>query len=129
MYDNYNFPCGSDTPNAPWNQPDVPEKEFDVLISQTLSKDTTVSTSDYVPIKTIEPENGVYENYADTENTDWKQAYKDSAYTPLEIIAVTKKIAEELVKNTSKRFAGIWLPDLIKNCEGWIEDDLEVMEN
>ena len=38
MYNNYDYPCGTDSPNAPWNQVDNPEREIDVTVSVTLSK-------------------------------------------------------------------------------------------
>ena len=36
-------------PDAPWNQVDNPEKEFDVTCCQTLSKTVSVLTCDYIP--------------------------------------------------------------------------------
>ena len=34
---NYDYPLGSDTKDAPWNQEKLPEKEIEVTISVTLS--------------------------------------------------------------------------------------------
>lgn len=45
--DNYNYPMGSDTSDAPWNQEDIPEKEIEVLVSVTLSKSVKVRVNDY----------------------------------------------------------------------------------
>ncbi len=121
------YPPGAEfDPRAPWNEQEVPERQFDVCISQTLSKSTRVTTNDYVP-EVDQDEDGVYES-ADTSDTDWKEAYKNEHLTPLQLI---EKFKEFLTKH---------LPDLvgisgfkefkrlIKECEGWVEDELTVLE-
>ena len=45
MYDNFNYPAGADTPDAPWNQCDPPEIDIDVTVRETLVKDTSVVTN------------------------------------------------------------------------------------
>lgn len=124
------YPPGAEfDPRAPWNDPGPPEKRaFEVCISQTLSKNTTVTTNDY-SVEVDCDEDGYYESI-DTSETNWKNAYKEERMTPLELI-------EEL-----KGFIERTLPDpvvfpreykkakyLISECEGWVEDDLEIMEN
>ena len=131
MYDNYNYPPGADGPDAPWNQEDTPEKEFEVTISQTLSKNTTVSTNDYCPggcypevecdidgchtITCYEPD--------DTSDTDWRAAYKGEHYTPLELINEFKEMLEKNAPINEER-----RKQLIEECMNWIEDELEVCE-
>ena len=44
------YPAGAyNDPNASYNQPIIPERDFDLTISQSLSKDVTVSTDNYIP--------------------------------------------------------------------------------
>jgi hypothetical protein len=69
MYDNYHYPAGADNEMAPWNEPVIPKKEFDVLVSQTLSRDTSIYTNDYCP--EFDEETG--QTDANTECTDWKR--------------------------------------------------------
>lgn len=45
MYDNYNYPPGSDTPDAPWNQVDPPDVDFNVEAIVTLSRNAVVTTN------------------------------------------------------------------------------------
>ena len=130
MYDNYNFPIGSDTPSAPWNQKELPEKDFKVSVCQCLSKSTEVTTNDYIHSYTKEWDDmgGIEEDITDTSDTDWNQAYKESHYTPLELINAFKSYLElevermEGVKNTRH------YKKLIEECKGWVEDDYEVVE-
>jgi hypothetical protein len=109
---------------APWNEPVIPEKEFDVLVSQTLSRDTSIYTNDYCP--EFDEETG--QTDANTECTDWKKAYSNAAMTPLEIIGAAEKIAKALLEQGQTRVGGVYLKSLVSDCEGWNEDELEVIE-
>lgn len=125
--DNYNYPWGADNASAPWNQVDTPEREFDVLISQTLSKQTTVVTNDFL-IK-IENDEGFSNEIRDTSDTDWEKAYRDYRYTALDLIEIFKKMLQENLPNPKedpKKYKKY--KNLIEECEGWVEDDIEVME-
>ena len=121
------YPAGltDSTPGCPWSEPVIPEKEFDVLVSQTLSRDASIYTDDYCP--EFDEETG--RTYANTEETDWKKAYQDVAMTPLEIIGAAEKIAKALLEQGQTRVGGVYLKGLIEDCEGWAEDEMEVMEN
>ena len=47
MYNNWDYPAGADTPDAPWNEKDPPEKLFNITVSCSLSKDVDVTSIDY----------------------------------------------------------------------------------
>ena len=121
------YPAGltDNTPGCPWSEPIIPEREFDVSISQTLSRDTSICTQDYQP--EFDEETGYTD--ANTDETDWKKAYCDVAMTPLEIIGAAEKIAKALLEQGQTRVGGVYLKNLVKDCEGWVEDETEVMEN
>lgn len=126
------YPPGAEfDPDAPWNQNDPEEKEFKVTVSQTLSKNTTVTTSDYIPGGYFPETEWDIDGYHtvtchepdDTSDTDWKKAYNNEHYTPLGLIQEFKEMLE---KNTP-------IPEtrrkhLIDECMNWIEDDLEICE-
>ena len=46
---NYPEMTQSQWDSAPWNEKETPEKEFEVCITQTLSKTVKVTTNDYIP--------------------------------------------------------------------------------
>lgn len=115
------YPPGAEfDPNAPWNQTEPPEIDFDVCISSTLSKNVKVSTSDY-----REDEEGEIS----TMETDWKAAYGDTHCTPMELIEHCKKLAQAVLDNDT-RYLSVKsrLRMLIEECNGWSEDELEVVE-
>ena len=61
------YPAGAySDPNAPYNEPVIPERDFDIDVEFVMSKTVTVTTNDYAP--DYDDEDG-REN-ANTENTD-----------------------------------------------------------
>lgn len=146
MYDNYNFPAGADTLEAPWNQPEIPEEEFEVTCSQSLSKTTSVRTSNYIPGASgvdYEPDDeGGYVTSAwhddpDTSDTNWAEEYHDNDhYTPIQLIGLYKETLKEQLKSwedmdeiASAKAQIRRIEHLIEECEGWIEDETEYTEN
>ena len=126
---NYDYPAGADNIDAPWNEPDSPkEATFDILISQTLSRSTTITTSDYT-IEGEQDEDGYCERI-DTTETNWKASYKEQRMTPLELIEELKSLLENTLPDLTMRSKEYNRTKyLIEECEGWVEDDFEVMED
>ena len=127
MYDNYSYPAGADTPLAPWNQSDPKERDFEVTVSQTLSKTVTVITNDYYDEVIEEKHNDLVEHNIDTTDTDWEQAYHENDYhTPEQLILLFKRYLEaELGGKQDIPKSPSYLKHLIKECEDWCEDDIE----
>lgn len=124
-----NYPPGAaNDPNAPWNEKETSEKEFEVCITQTLSKTVKVTTNDYIPDGGID-DDGHYYLDIDTSDTDWKKAYKSSHYTPLELIEKFRDFLKSTLRDplggTLKYAHRIML---IEECENWIEDETEIVE-
>ena len=72
------YPIGAEfDPSAPWNQVEIPEREFDVTISSSLSKSTTIESKDYL---IDEDPDG---SYIDTSDIAWTKEYQEQHYTPL----------------------------------------------
>lgn len=70
--DNYSYPIGADTPNAPWNQVDNPEREIEVTVSVTLSKTVKIKVSDYSITDSGKDEDGEYFEDIDYSKCDLK---------------------------------------------------------
>ena len=118
--DIYNYPVGADNDNAPWWEKSMPMKEFEVLCSQTLSKVTKVKTNDYLGS----------EEEPDTTDTDWNSAYNERHYTALGLINEFKSVLQELLKKhkLSDKKASYYR-ELLSECDNWVEDDVEYLEN
>ena len=147
MYDNYSYPCGADTPDAPWNQEEVPEKEFEIQVSQTLVKTCDVITDKYIPGPSgvdydSDDEGGCvaigWNEPDDTSDVDWEKEFSENwHYTPLELINKFKEHLErewdaikdvEDAKDAETRRKKREIKHLIDECEGWENDDTEFEE-
>lgn len=130
------YPPGAEfDPNAPYNQSDLEEREFDVSVSQTLSKSTTVYTNDFISGYQYQEREWdgdgycsvTYQEPDDTSNTDWVEAYRKDSKTPLELIVLLKNIVEG---NVSIDSMNEWQKkSIIEDCSDWVEDELVICEN
>lgn len=110
--DNYNYPVGADTKDAPWNQED---KTIEVLVSITLSKPIKIKVSDYEEVKDYDDEGRPYIDF-DYSNCDLKAAVERQVYLPHEL-----DVAQA-------NFTSIHIPKVIMNdFLDWNVDDFEVI--
>ena len=137
MYNNYDYPCGADGPDAPWNQSDPEPVEVEVAISQTLSKSTKILITDYTvnEWEDFEPDEkgrfyrtgGIEYDFSDS---DLKGAYEEQDYTIPELLDYLKAylIADiaDCDKESGKKQK---LQHILDCCEGWEVDETEVIEN
>ena len=134
------FPAGAEfDPSAPYNQSDPDDMDFDVTCSQTLSKTVTVTTNNYIPGAEgvdyeSDDEGGCYavpyHDDPDTSDTNWAEEYHDNQYhTPAQLLELFKQCLEENMKNGLIFKTPKFTEDLIKECEGWCEDETEFCQN
>ena len=107
--DNYNYPMGADTKDAPWNQVDNPKREIDVTVSVTLSKTVKIKVSDYEITDSGKDEDGEYFEDIDYSNCNLKDAVKEQVILP--------QSAHMYVKGNSK---------VQEDLSNWCVDDLEI---
>lgn len=108
--DNYNYPIGADTKNAPWNQTDNPEREIEVTVSVTLSKTIKIKVSDYEIIDSGKDEDGEYFEEIDYSNCDLKKAVEEQ-------ITLPQNACVHMLPQTKA----------CKDLAGWNVDDYEVI--
>lgn len=114
MYNNYDYPVGADTPDAPWNIEDLPEKNFAITVSCSLSKDTEVTSNNY-------DETGFYG--AGSLNEPWN-TYTDSEDTVEEIIDFARQCAKSMLTKHDYSIKSKWgLKRMINSCKGWAVDE------
>lgn len=121
------YPPGAEfDPKAPWNEERIPEKSFNICVSQSLSKSTQVVTDDYNP--EFDDEDGCI--YADTSDTDWESVYNHNGlHTPLELIKLFKEFLEKHLPDPIIDLRGFKeAKSLISECKNWVEDELEIIE-
>ena len=116
MYDNYP-PGAAHDPNAPYNEPLIPEREFDVEVTITMSKVVTITTDNYVP--EYDDEDG--HTYANTENTEWDKEFENSGhFTIADLIEELKDYVVEDMKTCAPNTRKVsHLKRLLLACEDW----------
>lgn len=130
-----NLPPGAaNDPNAPYNEIVVPDMEFDVTISMSLSKTVTCMTNKYNPVVIDEPQNRIHEEYPDTSDTPWSEVYSDNHKTIIELLEELKKYVQKDLDNLDnddtkmdKAFHKRRLEWLLEECDDWVvnEEDYE----
>lgn len=134
MNEGGNCPMGSSLDkNAPWNIDDMPEAEFDVTCSQTLSKTVKIFTNNYISQGSVELDeegNKVFDRWNDTSNTDWSNEYHiNDHYTPLQLIELFQKyLLDEVNGSCTTNKTNTYLNWLISECNHWTEDETEYIE-
>lgn len=129
MRDRDYYPAGAyDDPNAPYNQCDPPDHDFEALCSQTLSKSDSITTNKY-NLECSCDEDGCYKSY-DTSDIDWSEEWHENDhYTPLQLIGILSQCLNTMLEQ------GLYIKSiqhtkhLIEECKDWQEDETEYMEN
>ena len=130
MYDNYNYPAGADTPDAPWNQSEPDDKEFLVDVEYILQKkNVKVTTKDYKPEVVINDEEII--EPLDTSDTNWENAYEESGHLTIqellnELKEYVKADMQTCSPNTCK---GAYLKRVLEDCDGWELYDKEYKQS
>lgn len=128
------YPPGAEfDPNAPWNQSEPEEREFDCLCSQTLSKTVEILSSDYTEeVEEEYDEEGrkCRDVAIGTENINWEEEFHANDYhTPLQLLELFKKYLEDEINGTQNMpHNKKHLESLAKECEDWTEDEVTYME-
>ena len=120
--DNYNYPFGSDTDDAPWNEVEYNEEEIEVTVSITLSKTVKILVNDY---RVEQDEDG---NYIDFSDCDLKTAVEDQITLPQNLATYTKNIFKG---DLELKAAGMprHLENALKDCSNWTVDEFEVIKD
>ena len=134
MYDNYP-PGAAHDQNAPYNEPLIPERDFDVEVTITMSKVVTITTDTFVmkTIKRFDPANKAAQpllpeyddedghTYANTENTEWDKEFENSGhFTIADLIEELKGYVVEDMKTCAPNTRKVsHLKRLLLACEDW----------
>lgn len=111
----------SEKERAPWNEKKILERDFSVDVVCTIYKiNVPIGTSDYIP--EIDEEGN---SYANTENTDWKTAYKRDHHTIPQLLDilkgyVIKELRDDKVVKTKNHKDK--LKHILDDCDGWMLD-------
>lgn len=152
MKDSDYYPAGAyNDPNAPYNQHDNEPIDVDVSVTITLSKDTTISTCDYIADVwedwDCDDEGGYVHTGGvdyDFSNVDFVEEYEKSEFTIPQLLDELVKLAQDKINSirdsqefsesgktrNGKKIQEIRrLQAIINNASGWEEQETEVERN
>ena len=122
-------------PNAPYNQSNIEPIQLKVIISQSLSRPTTIEVTDYITNEweDIEiDENGKFHKIEgieyDFSDSDLKGAYERQEYTIPELLDYLKDYLIADINKCNEESKKRKLQHILKCCEDWEVDETEVIE-
>jgi len=123
--DNYNYPPGADTPDAPWNQSEQEAQEVEVTLSTTLSKVCNILSTNY---EAGRDEEGWCFDF-DSNQTEAARESNLSAVDALnEAASVLQRIMDlHLLDAHLNLYKAVKAAK--EGCEGWEEDEFEAYTN
>ena len=122
--------------NAPYNQSNIEPIQLKVIISQSLSRPTTIEVTDYITNEweDIEiDEGGKFHKIEgieyDFSDSDLKGAYERQEYTIPELLDYLKDYLIADINKCNEESKKRKLQHILKCCEDWEVDETEVIEN
>lgn len=121
------YPIGSDTKDAPFNQIDNPEKEIEVLVSLTLSKSFKIKLDNYKVIK--EEYEGEMVDKIDLSDVNLEEIVREQYCLPDMVSNTLNNICNYTneFKDTDK--VKECINSLIEDLSLWNVDEIEVIED
>ena len=124
--DNYNYPAGADTSDAPWNERESPALGFDVEVSVRLVKTVELHTTDYFTDTDVTGDD-LEDFHTVNAGHDWEPDYEDECYTIPEMLEELQHMIEkELATATGTRRTR--LRRMLGDCQGWKQEEFYTEE-
>ena len=99
------------------------EREFSVTVSQTLSKNTSIFTSNY---KVEQDEDSMFSHSIEDENLN--DLYVEQHYTIPQLLKILKKDYKHRAMNAKDPKKIAYFNKIAEECSNWTVDDFEVVE-
>ena len=149
MFESGYYPPGIEhDPNAPWNQSDPDPVDVDCYVSCSISKDVTISTTDYIAKEWEDWDRDDEGGYVHSGGVDYdfsdcnfSEAYHQDHYGILELLEQLKVFLEGAIKDleqlspeaskeeqATKRANLRIYKQMLEDCKGWTLDEEEVGE-
>ena len=132
------YPIGIEySSDVPWNQSEQEPLQVEVIISQSLSRSTTIQVSDYAANEweDIEYDKDGHMNRTkgieyDFSDSNLKRSYEEQEYTIPELLDYLKSyLIADIAKCSEGSSKKRKLQHILKCCENWEVDETEVVEN
>jgi hypothetical protein len=124
MRDKDYYPAGAyNDPSAPYNEISIPEKEFELDITVTLTKKETVWSDDYALVY----DDGTGITDVDSDNTDFTQIYADNCISIQQLLAdLERRIEKDLADDSLTPMRKSQLRRWLAATKGWQVEETEI---
>jgi hypothetical protein len=120
------YPAGAyNDPNAPYNEVEYPEHDFDMVVSVTLTHDVTITTNQYNAYVDDEDGHTEYE----TDNIDWKDEYENQYWSLPELLDKMRGLLDKWKPEKMKRADKHLYERIMDESQGWEQEEMEVIEH
>ena len=110
---------------APYEERDVPSKDFDVEVNYTIRKTCRLRTDNYG----IECDDFERQAFVNTELTDWKQEFECTHYTINELLReLGKYIKKDIESDPTNKAKCLSLQRMYDDVQGWDVVESEFVE-
>lgn len=126
--DNYNYPMGADTSDAPWNQPDFEPMPVNVKLTVTLKNELRIETINYTEEQWEDydiGDEGETLHYGGVDRTfDASGFPNEYSQQYIEIPELLNMLAKYVDKDD--KITKYQREKIIESCKGWSVDYVEV---
>ena len=120
------YPAGAyNDPNAPWNEVEYPERDFDMEVSITLTRSATITTTQYDAY--VDEEDG--HTYVETDNIDFGQEYEDQYWTIPQLLDKMRGLLDKWKPEKMERADKHLYERIMDESQGWEQEEMEVIEH
>jgi len=121
-----NYPAGAKyDPRAPWNEVQLKPMAFYKEVTETLVKTCAITTTDYEHIVDREDGETIVEDVPNYY-LDWEDEYKEQYIGIAELLEELKVMARRELEKNPPREVRAHLKKVIRSCEGWELNDLDI---
>lgn len=126
---NFDYPVGSDTQDAPWNKPIKPKQiEFTCEVLHELKKVINIPVFQY-DVNEVMDEDGERFYDVDTRDVDWEQEYKGNCYTINDLLRILEGyIKKDLECLKGDKQSEKELNEILEACKGWKTQNIYIEE-
>ena len=125
MRDSDYYAPGSNTPDAPWNEVSYPERDFDMEVTETVSRKTYITSDNY----------NIYVDYedghttVDTDPVDFAKCYEEQRWSIVELIDRMRGLLEKWKPTEITRKDKEEYERLLEEADGWEAVDMEITDH
>ena len=120
------YPAGAyNDPNAPWNEVEYPERDFDMQVSITLTRSATITTTQYDAY--VDEEDG--HTYVETDNIDWVDEYEDQYWSVPELLDKMRGLLDKWKPEKMCIRDKYLYKRIIDESTGWTQEEMEVLDH